>query len=316
MGKYESMRVEVDLDAAHRYARFAWFVLGYVLLVIAWGAYVRATGSGAGCGSHWPLCNGEIIPRTEQLETLIEFSHRLTSGLSLLLVVILFAWAFRIFPKGHLARTTALLSLILIVVEALLGAGLVLFGLVAENDSYSRAWVMALHLVNTYLLIASIVLSAWWSRRAVPQGLCFAGRPATIMLAVIAAQLILGASGAITALGDTLFPAESLLDGFNQEFSSGAHILLRLRIYHPFIAGAVALLVVLASASVAGRLKQREISGLAVLASVLILIQLMIGIANLLLLAPVWLQMVHLLFADLTWLASVILAGRVFESRG
>lgn len=315
MGKYESMPEAINPDDASRYARFAWVVLGYVLLVIAWGAYVRATGSGAGCGSHWPLCNGEIIPRTEQLETLIEFSHRLTSGLSLLLVVVLFAWAFRIFPKGHLARTTALLSLLLIVVEALLGAGLVLFGLVAENDSVARAWVMALHLVNTYLLIASLVLTAWWSRREVPKGLSFAGKPVAIIWAVLAAQLILGASGAITALGDTLFPAESLLEGITEEFASGAHILLRLRIYHPFIAGAVALLVVLSGATVAGRMKQREISGLAVLAGGLILVQLLIGIANLVLLAPVWLQMIHLLFADLTWLATIVLAGTIFESR-
>ncbi|MFN8454080.1 MAG: COX15/CtaA family protein [Anaerolineae bacterium] len=74
----------VKLD---RFAKYVWTVLAYNLAVILWGAFVRASGSGAGCGSHWPLCNGEVIPRTPQMETLVEFTHRLTSGLALLLVI-------------------------------------------------------------------------------------------------------------------------------------------------------------------------------------------------------------------------------------
>ncbi len=45
------------------FSRYAWGVLLWNVLVALWGAYVRATGSGAGCGSHWPTCNGEILPR-------------------------------------------------------------------------------------------------------------------------------------------------------------------------------------------------------------------------------------------------------------
>jgi heme A synthase len=76
-------------------ARFAWGVLVYNLGVIVWGAYVRATRSGAGCGAHWPLCNGEVIPQSPDAAMLIEFSHRVTSGLALVSVVVLFAWAWR-----------------------------------------------------------------------------------------------------------------------------------------------------------------------------------------------------------------------------
>src|ERR671912_761132 len=95
-----------------RLARFAWGVLSYNVAVIAWGAYVRATGSGAGCGEHWPLCNGTVIPRAPEIATIVEFSHRLTSGLALLAVVGLVAWTFRTRPRGDQSRTGAVLSLV------------------------------------------------------------------------------------------------------------------------------------------------------------------------------------------------------------
>jgi len=143
-----------------RFRRFAWGVLAYNLLVVAWGAYVRATGSGAGCGSHWPLCNGEVIPRAERIETLIEFSHRLTSALDGLLVLALAVWAFRLFPRRHPVRPAAAWSLVFLVAEALIGAGLVRFELVADDASLARALVMAAHLVNTFLLLAALTLTA------------------------------------------------------------------------------------------------------------------------------------------------------------
>ena len=94
---------EGDASAARPrsgFAAYAWAVLGFNLLVILWGAFVRATGSGAGCGSHWPLCNGEVLPRAPALATLIEFSHRLTSGVALLLVIGLVVGAWRGFPRA------------------------------------------------------------------------------------------------------------------------------------------------------------------------------------------------------------------------
>ncbi|HET9221390.1 MAG TPA: COX15/CtaA family protein, partial [Roseiflexaceae bacterium] len=127
----------------NRFALFAWAVLGYNLLVILWGAYVRATGSGAGCGDHWPLCNGEVIPRSPGAEMLVEFTHRASSGIALLLVVGLLVWAMRAYPKGHSVRQGAKLSMLLIIVEALVGAGLVLFKLVAGDDSLYRVVAIA-----------------------------------------------------------------------------------------------------------------------------------------------------------------------------
>ena len=141
-----------------RFARYAWFVLGYNLLVIVWGAYVRASGSGAGCGNHWPLCKGEVIPRAAALETLVEVTHRLTSGLALIFVIGLVFWAFRRFPRGHHVRRASIVSLIFILTEALIGAGLVLFEYVAANASHARAFWMSGHLINTFLLLGSLAL--------------------------------------------------------------------------------------------------------------------------------------------------------------
>src|SRR5229473_6608919 len=149
------------------FTRYAWGVLGWNLLVILWGAFVRATGSGAGCGSHWPLCNGEVVPRAPRLETIIEFTHRVTSGLALFAVVGLVVWSAVSFPRGHRVRRTAIVSLVLILTEALLGAGLVVFQLVAQDASVGRACYLSLHLVNTLFLLGALALTAWYSREPI-----------------------------------------------------------------------------------------------------------------------------------------------------
>src|SRR5947209_11898521 len=156
-------RITPAVRKSSRFAAFAWGVVAYNLTVILWGAYVRASGSGAGCGNHWPLCNGEVIPRAERIQTLIEFIHRVTSGLTVILILTLAIWAFLTFPKKHPARKGAALSLIFIVTEALIGAGLVLFELVAQNASLARAMFISVHLVNTFLLLAFLTLTAWWA---------------------------------------------------------------------------------------------------------------------------------------------------------
>ena len=134
-------------------------MLAWNVAVILWGAYVRATGSGAGCGAHWPLCNGEVVPRAPDTATLIEFSHRVTSGLALVLVFVLAVWIWRTMAAGHPARRAAIASLVFIVIEALLGAGLVLFRLVANDESLARAMVMPLHLANTMVLLLCLTLT-------------------------------------------------------------------------------------------------------------------------------------------------------------
>src|SRR5580698_1169271 len=152
-------------SAAAPYRRFsqaAWAVLAYNMLVVLWGALVRATGSGAGCGDRWPLCNGVVVPRAPRIETIIEFTHRATSGLALLGVAGLCVWAFRLFPRGHRARLFAALSVVFLFVEDLLGAGLVLFQYVEHNASAGRTAYLAAHLVNTQILLAMLAATAWF----------------------------------------------------------------------------------------------------------------------------------------------------------
>jgi cytochrome c oxidase assembly protein subunit 15 len=291
------------------FTRFAWSVLAVNLAVVVWGAFVRATGSGAGCGKHWPTCNGELVPRAPAVATLIEFGHRASSGVALVLVLALVVWAVRALPGRHPARRGAWVALGFMIAEALVGAGLVLYGWVAKDTSAARGWVMAIHLTNTFLLLASLALTAAWSAR--PGGFAVAGRggAASLLAAALGAVLLAGISGAIAALGDTLYPATSFAAGLRAELEGDAAVLLRLRVLHPFAAvtaGALAL----AAARAALRARpddQVRRAGIAIAA--LVALEIAAGAANVLLLAPVWLQLVHLLVADLLWLAVVLLAA-------
>lgn len=310
-----------------RFAPYAWGVVAFNLFVIVWGAFVRASGSGAGCGSHWPLCNGEALPLAPEFETAVEFTHRATSGLALLLVFGLAFWAFRVFHRGHRARAAAAASVFFILTEALIGAGLVLFGLVKDDDSVARALSLGVHLVNTFLLIGTLALTAWWGSGAGAEGGGEAGeaeggwrvaprRLAWLCAASLAGVLVVGVSGAVAALGDTLFPAASLGEGFRQDFSETAHILVRLRILHPALAlaaGALAFLTAVAALRAqAGVWTRRWALGLALL----VCLQMAAGLVNVLLLAPVWLQLVHLLLADLLWLSLVLLTATALAGAG
>lgn len=292
-----------------RFARFAWGVLGYNLLVVLWGAFVRATGSGAGCGSHWPLCNGEVVPRSRSAELLIELTHRATSGIALLLVVALLVWAWRLFPRGHSVRRGAALSMLFMLLEAAVGAGLVLLELVADNASLWRAGAMSVHLVNTFLLIAALTLTAWWAMGQPRVRLRGQGLVGAVLAVGCLGMLLLAVSGGVTALGDTLFPSASLAEGFREDRSPTAHLLLRLRVFHPLIAVAVGTYLVLVAALVRrlrpGAHTRRWSRALVVL----FLVQIGAGFLNLFLLAPVWMQLVHLLLADLVWICLVLLAA-------
>jgi heme A synthase len=291
-------------------ARFAWGALLYTVAVILWGAYVRATGSGAGCGAHWPLCNGEVLPRSAETATLIEFSHRLTSGIALLAVVMLLIWTFRVCRPGHPARLGAGLSMFFMVTEAAVGAGLVLFELVADNASMARAMFMAVHLLNTFLLLAVMALTAWWLGGGA--ALSLRGRRAAVTALVVgcAGLLLAGASGAVAALGDTLFPSSTLTEALQADLSASSHLLIRLRVLHPVLAVAAAFAVAFFSARLArGRAgfatrAARAVTGLLVL-------QVGLGLLNVALLAPVWLQLVHLAVADAIWIGFVLLGADV-----
>lgn len=287
------------------YARYAWGVLGYNILVIVWGAFVRATGSGAGCGSHWPLCNGDVVPRAPQMETVIEFAHRITSGLALVAVVLLVWQARRLFAPGDVVRRAAWASLALILVEALLGAGLVLLEYTEKNASPGRAVYLSAHLINTLLLLGAIAATAWSAGR-VGRKLTLAAIP-TLHRAGIVSLLAAGVSGAIAALGDTLYPASSFAEGVRAEFSDAAPALLRLRLAHPVVAVLSGLFV-----AYLGMIHWRRSLAPAVRrpgawVAALTLVQFIAGIVNLALLAPVWMQLLHLGLATVLWVAFMVM---------
>jgi cytochrome c oxidase assembly protein subunit 15 len=294
-------------------ARFARLVLGWNVAVILWGAFVRATGSGAGCGAHWPLCNGEVVPRAPALDTMVEFTHRATSGVALLLVFALALWVFRDRPKGHPARRAAAASVFFILTEAAVGAGLVLFHLVGANDSVARALFMAGHLANTFVLLACLTLTAHWCATDDPvrrEAVSRFGWP----FAIGAIALVgVGKSGAVAALGDTLYPAQSILGGLAQDVSPTAHFLVQLRVAHPILALAGVLLVAFAASRILQATADARARRAAWAVSSLALLQLALGLLNVVLLAPVWLQIVHLLLADVLWIAFVLLAVRALS---
>ena len=285
-----------------RFQAYAAFLVGFNVLVILWGALVRATGSGAGCGKHWPLCNGQIIPQPEQTATVIELIHRLSTSLDGLLVIGLFIWARYLFPKQHLARVAAGWSLVFIIVEGLIGAGLVRLELVADNDSLARGWWIAGHLANTLILLAWLTLS--WLGVARPKLRLQVDRRLRLPAIGLIGMVVLGMSGAIAALGDTLFPDTDLMSGLAQDFSAQAHVLVRLRLWHPIIAVGVGLCwIVLASREANSPTPLLNLAARLLLTS--LLAQLAAGLLNLVLLAPIWLQLIHLLLADLVWISAV-----------
>ncbi len=288
------------------FARFAWLVLVYNVAVVLWGAYVRATGSGAGCGAHWPLCNGEVIPASPNTAMAIEFTHRVMSGLALPIVIVLLAWAWRAYGKESLVWVGAGLSVLFTMTEALVGAGLVLFQLVAQNASAARALWVGVHLVNTFLLLASIALTAWWASGGPPPRV--RGRVVWFLALGLLGVLALGTTGAITALGDTLFPSSSIAQGLQQDLDPTASFLIRLRVFHPFLAIAVGVYVILLARVLNALHPGTDLKPLTGAVTALVVLQGIAGVVNIYLLAPIWMQMIHLLLADLVWIALVLLS--------
>jgi len=291
---------------------FAWAILAYFIAVILWGAVVRATGAGAGCGNHWPLCNGTVLQHSATANTLIEFTHRITSGISFFSAVGLLIWTFAATIRGHLARSASVAVVVLTLVEAILGALLVKLGLTAQSQSPLRPWYLALHLTNTLLLLAALTLTAHmlsrkhgYTRDSVRLVAPF-GAIAGIILV-----LIVGVTGSLAALGDTLFPATSLVSALSQDFSSTSGWLVRWRWTHPtiaFLASGFLIWILVRAARRSTHWDNRSLSG-AIL--ILLALQYVLGVLDVVLLAPVWLQTIHLLGADILWSALVVLTARL-----
>jgi cytochrome c oxidase assembly protein subunit 15 len=297
---------DVGSRALHR---FAWGVLAYNIAVIVWGAAVRATGSGAGCGDHWPLCNGSVIQHYPTAATLIEFAHRASSGVALLAVVGLIVWTFRATPRRHLARSASVAALVLTLNEALLGALLVLLGKVAHDQSASRALYLSLHLTNTLLMLAALALTAHFLSRKLGfmHGSVELRAPAVALTGIVV-TLIVGVTGSLAALGDTLFPATSLHAAFVQDFSSDSSWLVRLRWLHPalsLVAGAFLVWLVYHGTRI--QMHRR----LSLTLAALVLVQFALGIGDIVLLTPTTMQLLHLFGADLLWVALIVLLARL-----
>lgn len=300
-----------ETSSAKFFTIYSWAMLAYLLFVILFGAWVRITHSGAGCGSHWPTCHGDIIPFEPSIETMIEYTHRLTSGLLGIFGLISIGWAAKRFGKSPILWAT-IITYFFILFEGAIGAGLVLGELVTDNDSVARAVVIALHLANTLSLTAAAGLTAWWSTgREIPRRF-IPNKTTWFLIAGLIALVITSMTGAVTALGDTLFPVDpTLTDGLAQrvrdDLSAANHFLVRLRIVHPFVAILTALYMLVLAYS----LRLEKLSPTAdrwtKIMTTVVISQVLIGLLNIALAAPGWLQLVHLLLAQIVWLALVFL---------
>ena len=292
--------------------RFSWAVLVYFIAVILWGSLVRATGSGAGCGNHWPLCNGTVFQHSPRADTMIEFTHRITSGISFFSAVGLLVWVYRGTVRGHLARAAAVASVGFTLIEAVLGALLVKLGLTAQSQSPYRAPYLALHLANTLLLLAALTLTAHFLSRT--HG--YRRNDVTLVAPVGAALgilvlLIVGVTGSLAALGDTLFPAQSLDSALAHDFAAGSNWLVRWRWTHPTVAFLASVFLIWLLVRAARRSAQWDNRSLSAVVLVLLAAQYILGVLDVVLLAPTWLQIAHLLGADALWAALIVLTARL-----
>ena len=275
------------------------FNTGFCLLIILWGAFVRLSGSGAGCGDHWPMCNGVVVPQDPSFKTFVEYFHRLTSGIFGITVL----WQMIKSLKGSKQlKISSGFVLFFTLAEALIGAVLVKKGLVVDNDSALRALVIGFHLVNTFFLLASLIFSHHFARHTISDD---KNRDGPIMMGylLVALFLIVGAFGAIAALGNTLFPSESLVEGVKADFIHH-HFLIRLRIFHPLIAILTTIVAFYWS------FKWREVFGpLKILHYFhwILISAVVFGFINWILMAPTWGALVHLLLADLLWIQFIAL---------
>jgi heme a synthase len=286
-------------------ARFARATLCFNVAVVLWGAFVRATGSGAGCANKWPGCGGSVLGTSANAQAIIEFTHRMTSGVALLMVAILLLWCWRATSKGNWARHSAVLATAFLANEALLGAALVLLGHVAQDQSAGRILFLCLHFGNTLLLLATLALTAAWLRGGSENFILTQNRTEVSAVFVgLLAVLANGMTGTVAALGDTLFPATSLRVSVLQDFTSDSPALLHFRLLHPVlavIAGTYVIWLVLKNSS---RRKCQSRASVALI--ILLFTEIGIGLLNVLLLAPVWLQILHLLVADTLWISLVL----------
>ena len=302
------------------FAKYTWFALAYNVLVIVWGVFLRASRSGDGCGQFWLTCNGELIPSAPQFKTVIEFSHRMTTAIDGIVMLILLGWAIRIFLADRNTQSRQVLyaaigSFIFVITEAAVGAGLVLTGNVAEAVTDTRPlWAMG-HLINTFILLAFLTLTAWFASREHAGKFSFEPRTVALISLGVVGLLFVGLSGSLAALSNMLFPSHSLAEGVAKDFSETSNLVLRLRLSHPILSIFTAVYLIF----LAGWLKAKKPGDASVAwwsrsVSLLVIVQVIFGGATLLTLGPIVMQLGHLLLADAVWIAFVLLAANSITS--
>ena len=281
---------------------WAWATLAFFVVVVLEGAVVRATSSGAGCGDHWPLCNGEVLPHHPRVATLIEFTHRSLTGFSTAMFAVLITWTFRATRKGHPARTASVVAGILLLTEAALGAVLVLGHYVEQNASAARVLVQGVHFTNTMLLLAATTAVAVLLRPA--RKVVAQSRLRLPMIVALLATIVTGATGSVAALADTIFPSPSLGAALAADFAADSPLLIRMRWMHPASSALVVLCVVVLALGYSRQGYRVIALGL----TTNLIAQVVIGCLDVLLLAPTTVQVLHLFSADIFWIMLVALA--------
>ena len=312
------MNTETKLSG---FAKYAWFVLAYNVVVILWGVFLRASKSGDGCGQHWLTCHGEVVPSAPELKTVIEFSHRITSALDGFIVIGLLVWAILRWKSGKTETDARVLkmaigSFLFVIVEGLLGAGLVLTGNTAENLTAARPFWMAGHLITTLVLLTFLTLTAWFASGGKPFNFKTEAKVKLFLLLGALGFLLVGMSGSVAALSNMIFPSETLTEGITKDFSATSNVLLRLRVSHPILSILTSVYLIF----LAGWLRKKAENNEAVtrwsnVLSVLILTQIAFGAVTLLTLAPILMQLGHLFLADAVWISFVLLTASFLAER-
>lgn len=307
MLEFSKMETEIKLN---KFAKYAWFVLAYNILVILWGVFLRASKSGDGCGQHWLTCHGEVVPSAPELKTVIEFSHRIMSALDGLIVLILVIWAVQIWRKDKTQSAVmkmAIGSFVFVLVEGLIGAGLVLTGNTAGSYSESRPlWAMG-HLISTFILLIFMSLTAWYASGGKVFSLKQSGKNLLLLAVGVFGILLVGMSGSLAALSNMLFPSQSLAEGIAKDFSDASHFLLRLRISHPILSIATSVYLFFLSMWITKKSEDVWTKKFAGYLALLILIQVVFGGLTLVMLAPIVMQVGHLVLADLIWICFILM---------
>ncbi len=266
------------------------------ILSILAGAFVRATGSGDGCGATWPTCKGRIIPALSDTSELIEFSHRSVSGVLLIVTLIIFAKT-RKFQKNSLVRTVTNYLTFFVIFEALIGAVIVIFEWVGLNSSLPRIIAVPIHLVNTFGLLGCYAILYKILDENIEEIILMFNKNFIFISSLF---LLSGATGSIAALADVLFPSASFIEGFLADFDRTSEILTRLRILHPIVSSGLSLVLYVYSVRINKKYNIR-VKPL----QTLIFVAVFLGFLNVLSNIILPLSILHLAIADFLWISYI-----------